>query len=495
MDSVFEKNVETFAGAEISRRTTMNRAGQYEYRINSAVLSPSQIPKLQQKLDDLLPYSLPVTRRIEYHLSHPISPTARIFVAAAAGSTDGDGEKTDGLYDNGENDAQSDRPLHLALPLPSTRTRSSHRLDDADEHWLESWLLNATNNSSSSSSSSSPSSEASNHRPWLAAHIDLLNSGQTQVWLFARWEAPCRYPYPSLSRNNDYTDTDHLTTGSASRGDVSVHKSLMHELFTYIHTVLVPSVPLEPSDEWLQLKRTGKTLTTPYSRNKVLFGTVGEKLWHLFPQEARARTDPGYLKYVFSPEEKEDEANPTTATATATYNNNKKTSLFPLPPGYKFGEMRPSDLQVVLDRSTIPRTLSTLRQYVSVGIFSSSSDDDANDTNPNIRGPVAWGFLGKDASISSLHTEPAHRGKGLAVCLARELLRRQRQRQNRAASPFLEDTSTRKRGTGMEMGCWAHADVSQDNIPSRRVMEKLGGKPMWKVMWTELDLEKVMSVE
>ncbi|KAK7884980.1 hypothetical protein LTR67_010838 [Exophiala xenobiotica] len=492
----------------------MNRDGQYEYRINSGVLSPSQIPKLQQKLDDLLPYSLPVTRRIEYHLSHPVSPTARIFVAAAAdvaGSTDGDGdgEKTDVLYDNGENDAQSDQPL------PSTQ--SSHHPDDDDEHWTESWLLNTT--TTPSSSSSSPSSEASNtsNRPWLAAHIDLLNSGQTQVWLFASWEAPYPFPSPSpspsLSRNNDDTDTDtdtdtdHLTTGGGStffRGDVSVHKSLMHELFTYIYTVLVPAMPLEPSDEWLQLQRTGKTLTTPYSRNKVLFGTVGERLWHLFPQEARARTDPGYLKYVFSPEEKEDEANPPAAAATTTTDNNENKNmslLLPLPPGYKFGEMRPSDLQTVLDRSTIPRTLSTLRQYVSVGIFSSSSssdDDDANDTNdtnPNPRGPVAWGFLGKDASISSLHTEPAHRGKGLAVCLARELLHRQRQRQTRAASPFPEDTSTPKGGTGMEMGCWAHADVSQDNIPSRRVMEKLGGKPMWMVMWTELDLEKVMSVE
>ncbi|KAK5540663.1 hypothetical protein LTR23_006124 [Exophiala sp. CCFEE 6169] len=248
----------------------------------------------------------------------------------------------------------------------------------------------------------------------------------------------------------------------------------MHELFTYIYTVLVPAMPLEPSDEWLQLKRTGKTLTTPYSRNKVLFGTVGEKLWHLFPQEARARTDPGYLKYVFSPEEKEDAANPTAAAAAATTTDNNENKNI----------------------STIPRTLSTLRQYVSVGIFS-SSDDDYNHTNPNPnpRGPVAWGFLGKDASISSLHTEPAHRGKGLAVCLARELLHRQRQRQTRAASPFPEDTSTPKGGTGMEMGCWAHADVSQDNIPSRRVMEKLGGKPMWMVMWTELDLEKVMSVE
>jgi ribosomal protein S18 acetylase RimI-like enzyme len=479
----------------------MNRAGQYEYRINSGVLSPSQVPKLQQKLDDLLPYSLPVTRRIEYHLSHPISPTARIFVAAAAdvavaGSTDGDGhghghgEKTDVPYDNGEDDAQSDRPLHLPLPLPSTWTRSGHHPDDDDEHWLDSWLLTTT------TSSSSPSSEASNHRPWLAAHIDLLNSGQTQVWLFASWEAPS----PSLSCNNDDTDTDtdHLTTGggSAFRGDVSVHKNLMHELFTYIYTVLVPAMPLEPSDEWLQLKRTGKTLTTPYSRNKVLFGTVGEKLWHLFPQEARARTDPGYLKYVFSPEEEEDEGK--SGATTADNNNTNNTSLLLLlPPGYKFGEMRPSDLQTVLDRSTIPRTLSTLRQYVSVGIFSSSSSSDANDANPNIRGPVAWGFLGKDASISSLHTEPAHRGKGLAVCLACELLhrQRQRQRQSRAASPFPEDTSTLKRGTGMEMGCWAHADVSQDNIPSRRVMEKLGGKPMWMVMWTELDLEKVMSVE
>ncbi|KIW58433.1 hypothetical protein PV05_02954 [Exophiala xenobiotica] len=411
----------------------MDRDGQYH--INSGVLSPTQIPNLQQKLDDLLPYSLPVTRRIEYHLGHPISPTARIFVAAAAVPADGDDDGD--VQINGDH-VHSNQPL----PLPGT---SSH---PPDERWLESWLLSNTSSSSAAS------------RPWLAAHIDLINYGQTQVWLFASWEVP------SLFRN----DSDTVTGGGG------LYKSLMHELFNYIHTVLVPTMPLEPSDEWLDLKRTGKTLTTPYSRSKILFGTVGEKLWELFPPQARARTDPGYLKYVFSPakeNENVDEAKAEASlakarlAATAADNDNDNTSLLLLPAEYKFGEMRSSDLQIVLDRSTIPRTLSTLRQYVSVAIF--SRDDD---TDPR---PVAWGFLGKDASLSSLHTEPAHRGKGLAVCLARELL----QRQTRA---FQED----KRGMG-----WAHADVSQDNIPSRRVMEKLGGRPMWMVMWTEVDLEKV----
>jgi GNAT superfamily N-acetyltransferase len=280
-----------------------------------------------------------------------------------------------------------------------------------------------------------PQSQSHSHsHPWIAAHIDLAPYGQTQVWVFASWE---------------YQPT--TTTGNDS-GNVAERKrkGLMTHLFQYIYTDLIPDMPLTPGPDWLELQRTGKYLTTPYSRSKILFGTVSDRLWAYFPDHARARTDAGYLKYIFSPD------------VTATIGAGSR-----MVDGYSFGQMGPADLQTVLDRSSIPRTLETLGQYVSVALLCQDSPV-----------PVGWGFLGKDASISSLHTEPAHRGRGLAVALSGELLRRQ-------GTVF----GGRKEGEGDGEGAgWAHADVSEGNTASRRVMEKLGGVPMWLVMWTELDL-------
>jgi hypothetical protein len=110
------------------------------------------------------------------------------------------------------------------------------------------------------------------------------------------------------------------------------------------------------------------------------------------------------LKYIFSPPV-EAQAETTTRGADSVGQQ--------LPDGFRLGDMRTQDLQLVLDRSPIPRTLTTLKQLVSVGLFHGERET-----------PVGWGFLGKDASISSLHTEAEFRGKGLAVLLTMELLKR-----------------------------------------------------------------------
>ena len=364
-------------------------------RVEGSSLSETQVPYLMSKLEALLPYSIPLFGRIQFHLDRPKSPTARIFVALA--------------------------------PRPGDPVLGDLGLDGGDQHSLDTWLRDPRGSESSS--------------PWIAAHIDLANPGQTQVWSFASWEVP--------NQAAGAEDAD---------APLDIHRALMKCFFTYVDRDLVPLMPLEANFDWLELKRTGKYLTTPYSRNKVLFGTLHVKLLPHFPEAARARTDQGYLKYIFNlaPE------------ADGEGGGEGRCREAGLPEGYRFGEMRSQDLQRVLDRTVIPRTLTTLRQLVSVALFFEDQDD-----------PIGWGFLGRDASISSLHTEPEHRGKGLAVALSGELLRRQRR-----ASAGL---------SGHHGGqTWAHADVSETNTGSRRVMEKLGGAPKWRVAWTEIDLEKLL---
>ena len=149
--------------------------------VTSHVLSDSkQVDALVRKLQSQLPYSIPLLRRIQFHLDRPISPTARIFVAAVVDR--GHGEASDGV----------DR-----------------------------WLLD-----------SQPRSQ-----PWIAAHIDLINSGQTQVWLHASWESDAAYPLPSSLPTS--MDALALIHGEPRPR----HKQLLHALLTYISAELIPRLP------------------------------------------------------------------------------------------------------------------------------------------------------------------------------------------------------------------------------------------------------------
>ncbi|KIW76619.1 hypothetical protein Z517_09063 [Fonsecaea pedrosoi CBS 271.37] len=511
-----------------TRRRGTGRGTRTRTRIYSTALAPHQLPALLARLEALMPYSIPLLRRIQFHLhEEPASESARVFVAvadatdgdAAGGVGDGDGDdvsgREDGIRDgNGDDDGAEFVDRWLSAKMSGGRDQHVETKGRAD------------------------ADAVTKPQPWVAAHIDLANAGQSQVWAFASWEADeydGRSPLPSSSSAAASASTstlqsppspspspsaDSLPHGSPLPNDSStpaattVHHALMHSLFEYIHTTLIPRLPTSPPPSWLELQRTGKYLTTPYSRDKVLFATVCEKIWGFFPQEARARTDDGYWKYLFrvSQQEEEEEQTervstssalpapiPPSSSTSASASASLSEPTPPLPPTYRFGPMQPSHLQTVLDRTPIPRTLATLRQYVSLGVFYRDQPD-----------PIGWGFLGKDASLSSLHTEPEHRGRGLAVALARELLKRQH-----VVSPFAaaaaaaaaaevaaqDKAATAKTPSNTATPAspsggytWAHADVSQSNTASRRVMEKLGGSPRWMVMWTEVDIERVVSL-
>jgi ribosomal protein S18 acetylase RimI-like enzyme len=145
-----------------------------------------------------------------------------------------------------------------------------------------------------------------------------------------------------------------------------------------------------------------------------------------------------------------------------------------LAPGFKYGKVDPKDFALVKSRTQIPRQDRTLCKLPSVAIYPTN-------TSSAERGPVAWGFLGLDASLTTLHVEPAHRGLGLAKSLSLRL--------------FSEDmdiycqhnpTSTEKETHVGER--YAHADVAIDNKASQGVCESLGGKWYFEVFWIRVDL-------
>jgi microcompartment protein CcmK/EutM len=451
--------------------------------IKSRALNEDQVPLLVGKLESHLPYSLPLLRRIQFHLQRErASTTARIFVAAvhAASAGDREGGVSSG---SGAGSGEHEDDNHQQPPW-----------EDLDAWFLEPQSL---------------------ENPWIAAHVDLVNAGQTQVWVFGSWEAAAAAASPSSGNEVAFVSAD--TGANADPDPDPVHKRLLHALFTHISRELIPLLPTTAPEEWLDLARTRKYLSRPYSRDKVIFGTVSDKLWTLFPERARTRTDAGYWKYLFD----------ASASPSPSPTSNPTSPAPPLPLGYRFGPMHDRDLQTVLDRTPIPRTLGTLRQLVSVGLFHEESECGSASISSRTA-PVGWGFLGKDASLSSLHTEVEHRGKGLAVALGAELLRLQQEQQQQqqqqqcvvavdsqgeengagvvgegggAAEEEKENNNNNNdddarvaRTTSTSRSWWGHADVSQHNIASQRVMEKLGGRPAWKVMWTEMDMRVLLAL-
>jgi ribosomal protein S18 acetylase RimI-like enzyme len=86
--------------------------------------------------------------------------------------------------------------------------------------------------------------------------------------------------------------------------------------------------------------------------------------------------------------------------------------------------------------------------------------------------PVAWAFLGLDGSLSTLHVEPEHRGKGVAKLVASKLLR-----------TYADGLAVDRDGDA-----WAHADVYDGNVQSEAVCRSLGASKTWAVFWVRIEL-------
>jgi hypothetical protein len=375
--------------------------------------SEQKIHHLLRALHTYLPYSLPLYRRLQFHLSHPNPPFAQVFDAFSALS-----------------------------PLSTERLST--------EQWL-----------SVVSKQASPTEQI----PWICSHIDLSAAGQTQVWVFANWEHP------------------EIHTRDATPQDVEARRHLLQALFETIYDRDTPLIPVAGPKSLLKVKKIGRE-DVSFSRTRVLFGAMNLHVRALIPQGTGERLDDGTLHYLFPG-----------ANVITHVDKPYMKYLFPtrsvnlhqpppeaqqngaepgagLPPGYSFGPMPYQYLPLVLDRTSIPRGLDTMASFFSIALFYQQDPT-----------PIGWGFLGKDASLTSLHTELEHRGKGLAVLLSKELFRQQN-----AHFRTLGDENA-----GTEEVLWAHADVSKGNVASRKVMEKIGGRVEWETCWTEVELESLVG--
>jgi GNAT superfamily N-acetyltransferase len=97
----------------------------------------------------------------------------------------------------------------------------------------------------------------------------------------------------------------------------------------------------------------------------------------------------------------------------------------------------------------------------SVGVFEESTDK-----------AVAWAFLGVDGSLTTLHTEPEYRGKGVAKAVAARIFRE-----------FAPELAVDDQGTA-----WAYGNVYVGNVQSEAVCRSLGGEPLWRIFWIRISL-------
>lgn len=238
---------------------------------------------------------------------------------------------------------------------------------------------------------------------------------------------------PSIENLNPYPTKDGQTFRECVRQQLD-------EIISIVYKDIVPEFP-ESAPSGYNVMRMGEAL--PYSRSRVIIGTLHKTLRALVPASTIARVDAPHLKYIFPSSSFSEPVN--------------------LPPEFAFCELELSHLETAINRTHIPRSIPTLRKMYGRGIIHAANSD-----------PIAWGFLGIDGSLSTLHTEPHYRGNGLGVQISRHLFQSQ---------GALFDARTD----------WAHADVSEENYESRRVMEKIGGNVVWESFWIEVELERWLS--
>lgn len=315
------------------------------------------------------------------------------------------------------------------------------------------------------------SNDPENEEPWIVAYINLPASHETQVWIYSSLEAEVP-PIEYTIDNDPGEEISDFSAISSERQDVA--RKQIWDLLQFIHQHLMP----EYMSHLSQSESQQHSMAVPEQQHQeikvipkhkppaILLGSLHTGLIKLLTTNnsyLNAQFRPGlkvhrydtlpYVKYIFAPD---------------IFQTGSDQKSNPLPEGYYYGSegLKAEHVDLVKSRTHIPRERETLLAMPSVVVYH----------NDNAGVPIAWGFLAFDGSLATLHVEPAHRGKGIAVKLSREVMRR-----GMGSGVYGSDSK--------EVG-YAHADVARDNLASRKVMEKVGGGKGWRwsVTWSVVEV-------
>lgn len=288
---------------------------------------------------------------------------------------------------------------------------------------------------------------------WAGAYLDRSMRPETELWIFATGEDPNHQHVPAST--------------SASTKDAFCADCRTAVLSLLDHMATLPTPPLHPDSlPALELAKqheaeypdppgpSGYELSPgTYMRHLLLPGVVTlGGVHHAVVQICR---EAGVLRHEFP--------GPDAELNKFLFRIADLPETKELPEGLRWGEMREQDIDIVKSRTSIPRSTRTLLSLKSVGVFDQETDT-----------PVAWTFLGLDGSLTTLHTEEACRGKGIAKAVAVRVF------QQHASGLAVDE----------EGNAWAHADVYKGNVQSESVCKSLRGKPGWTCFWVRIDLMK-----
>jgi hypothetical protein len=280
---------------------------------------------------------------------------------------------------------------------------------------------------------------------WAAAYIDRSKRPETELWIFATGEMPNHLSSSDIFCSECRRAVLSLLDYMASLPTPPFRSDMQYALdVAYQHEKEVPT----PGPDGMYPPSPGTFMRHLLLPKVVLLGAGHHQIVQICRDTDLVRKEfPGpnseLSKFVFELSDL-----PTTRD---------------LPEGLRWDVMREQDIEIVKSRTDIPRSTTTLLSLKSVGVFEEKSDK-----------AVAWTFLGLDGSLTTLHTEPEYRGKGLAKAVAARIMRQH--------AP----------GLAVDNGgsAWSHADVYVGNAQSISVCRSLGGKALWKHFWVRIDLDK-----
>lgn len=366
--------------------------------------------------------------------------------------------------------------------------------------------------------------------PWLAAYIDLFRGRQTQIYIYSSLQKDGdRVATLTTLGNGDECENEYFVSMFSNIADTGLLAQIREQLLGLLNYVkanlleeylsaLSESATLSNTTTATAATTPESTVTSNNNNNNIpripppppkafLIGALHTGL-HSLLTATGTYTDPDALKglrihrfdnpphveYLFSPD--------TINIISLAGEGGASTTM--LPPGYRFKDrhgrrgVQSCQFDLVQSRTHIPRSRESLACMFGEVIYydpspspSSSSSQQSQEQQQRQQSapsdtttvtdqeiPIAWAFLGYDGALATLHVEPEHRGKGLAVHVSREVLRRGM----REGSPFYgggEDGESE----------WGHVEVATGNLASRRVMEKIGGRIGWTVTWSVVEIE------
>ncbi|KAL3471951.1 hypothetical protein BJX99DRAFT_236468 [Aspergillus californicus] len=335
--------------------------------------------------------------------------------------------------------------------------------------------------------------ESEDQRPWLAAYADIHRGPDTQVWLFSSLEAPSSSiktsPRSPLSPNKDDNGNalGHFKAQDPKTGDLDLAKSQLHSLFTFINSTLIPpyleSLPSTPTAQ--VQKEEGVKKIPAHPKTSFLLGTIHIGIVGLISEISTVH-DPSsnvrilrgkdvfYTKYCFP----SSSFSVSSSAELERVSNDGYTYTFTSPSG--ISGIQESHLDLVKNRTNIPRSKEALLAMGGVALFHSPSPSSTVPGTKEEEMPISWAFLGFDGSLCSLHVEVEHRGKGLGGVVGKEVMKR-------GGDVF--GSTVRGPEDSRDKVEWFYADVSVANTASKRVMEKMGGEVGWTTAWMVVEVD------